>query len=137
MRKFGNFSLLLIGFLAVTACAVPGEDDLHNQFLHVGKAVSAVETVDVVATLSLYEPDYAHADYENGGSSYDVSIFEIVEPVEYRGKQFPVLHDTTIKRAQIWTKVGRTYSMIIDKDIVEREGAFPGPELVTIVALIQ
>ena len=122
---------------AASACAESSEDNLESEFIHVGAAVHAVEKLKVIATLSLYETDYAHADYEHGGISYDVSIFEIVEPVKYRGRQFPVLHDPSNERARVWTEVGRTYSMIIDKDIVEREGGFPGPELITIVKEIE
>lgn len=122
---------------AAFACAKSNQINPENDFIHVGEAVHAVETIKVIATLEFYEPDYAHADYEDQGISYDVSIFEIVEPAKHRGRQFYVLHDPSAKRAEVWIEVGRTYLMLIDKDIVESEGVFPGPELMTIVREIE
>jgi hypothetical protein len=122
--------------MLVSLCVSCTSNSARVAPIHVGGALENAETVEVVATLASYLPQAGTMDFENGAIVFDVSVFLIVEPKNYRGRRFVINHYSEPANAGVWREPDRTFQMVVHRDILDLpdgEELFPGPDYVSIL----
>lgn len=134
MTKYLLFAVAC--FLATSMCASCISNAADASPIFEGRAVANVETEEIVATLEAFSPERGEMYSDDAGIVFDVSKFVIVSPEQYRGQKFSISHYFEPADLVAWREVGKTYVMIVHKDILappKGEIFFPGPEYVSII----
>jgi len=107
--------------------AAPGEGYLHR-----GKWVDEFESTDVIAQLTSFSADLVYVHMQDHTYVYRVSIFEVVEPEDYRGEKITIHVRPSGPLESVWTEVGRIYAMSVPVESLRGLGGFVTPDLITI-----
>jgi len=64
------------------------------------------EKLQIQARVLEYVGNAMQEDFDDGYASYDATRFEILAPMEFRGRQLMVFHETPPPAGTLWRKPG-------------------------------
>ena len=113
------------------ACDVNGASS-EKGYMHRGKWVGEYESTNVIAELKSFSAELVYVHMQDHTYVYRVSVFEVIQPEEYRGEKITIHVRPSGGLCTFWTQVGRTYEMSVPSEFLLGLGGFVTPDLVTI-----
>lgn len=87
------------------------------------------DQIELVSRLVEFIPQAAFDHFANGSSgTYDVSVFVVLEPEEYRGKKFNIRHSETPMPGTMWREVGSEYRVTLRSELISSFDFYTGTD---------
>ena len=87
------------------------------------KIVETVDELEIIAKLEKFMLQAAFYDFDDGMSiSYDLSVFVVSKPIQYKGKELQVQHYQTPVLGTPWRSEGKELVLLLDEVLLIEGG---------------
>lgn len=114
MQQSRCLLLVIISTALIFGCAQRNRTNLYPEI-----------PITIKAEIIDYYSRAMNIDYDDGsGASYDATMFKIISPEKYAGKEILIYHNVTAPSDSIYRQKGLICEFIIDERAFTEEGRF-------------